>query len=90
MEKTEQLLNERGQNYGSYEFQAERGQNIRREMHIEEMECPAYIKDALGMLAVKLSRITFGNPYHLDSWKDIAGYATLVADILEAKDETNG
>lgn len=34
-------------------------------------------KEALEMIAVKVSRIMTGNPNHKDSWHDIAGYATL-------------
>lgn len=34
-------------------------------------------KEALEMIAVKISRILTGNPHHRDSWHDIAGYAAL-------------
>jgi hypothetical protein len=44
-----------------------------------------YQREALDMIANKLSRIVCGDPNYADSWRDIAGYATLVADILEAK-----
>lgn len=40
---------------------------------------------ALDMIAMKMARIVCGNPTHVDSWKDIAGYATLVAKSLEEK-----
>jgi hypothetical protein len=40
---------------------------------------------ALDMIATKISRIVNGNPNHTDSWTDIAGYATLVADRLQGK-----
>ena len=42
-------------------------------------------EEALTMICNKISRIVNGNPNHLDSWKDIAGYAQLVADRLEGK-----
>ncbi len=35
------------------------------------------------MIAHKLARICNGDPDYGDSWRDIAGYATLVADRLE-------
>ena len=35
----------------------------------------------------KLARI-LGDPKHIDSWRDIAGYATLVVDYLE-KEKSN-
>ena len=37
----------------------------------------------------KLLRL-LGDPKHLDSWKDIAGYATLVVDFLEAEETNHG
>jgi len=36
------------------------------------------------MIANKLGRILNGDPNYADSWMDIAGYAKLVADRLEA------
>jgi hypothetical protein len=40
---------------------------------------------ALQMIVQKLARIANGDPDHLDSWLDIAGYATLVAERLSGK-----
>jgi len=37
------------------------------------------------MIFSKIARILNGDPNHLDSWTDIAGYATLVADRLQGK-----
>ena len=42
------------------------------------------MRSALDMIAVKVSRILSGNPHDVDSWVDIAGYASLVARRLEA------
>lgn len=44
-------------------------------MHADQME-------ALEMIAHKIARILNGDPDYEDSWRDIAGYATLVADRL--------
>ena len=44
--------------------------------------------DALTMIAVKISRIVNGDPDYSDNWRDIAGYATLVADRLDGKERT--
>ena len=41
--------------------------------------------EALNMICTKMARIINGNHNHLDSWRDIAGYATLISDRLEAK-----
>lgn len=39
-------------------------------------------KEALSMIFSKIARILNGDPDHIDSWHDIAGYATLVEDRL--------
>ena len=42
------------------------------------------MREALEMIAVKMGRILAGEPYHLDHWEDIEGYARLVSDRLRA------
>lgn len=37
-------------------------------------------REAAEMIALKLCRIVYGDPLHFDSWRDIAGYATLAAE----------
>ena len=39
--------------------------------------------EAVNMIVNKLARIYNGDPNYSDSWRDIAGYATLVADRLD-------
>lgn len=39
--------------------------------------------EALDQIAHKISRILTGDPTHADHWRDIAGYATIIADDLE-------
>jgi hypothetical protein len=43
---------------------------------------PADMKESLEMTATKIGRILNGNPNLHDSWHDIKGYITLVADRL--------
>ena len=45
---------------------------------------PAH-KEALDMIVHKIARIINGDPNHIDSWHDIAGYATLVEDIIKRR-----
>ena len=40
-------------------------------------------QEALDCILAKVSRIVTGNSNHIDSWEDIAGYATLVAERLK-------
>lgn len=42
--------------------------------------------EALYMIMHKVARILNGDASYSDSWRDIAGYATLVADRLEGID----
>jgi hypothetical protein len=42
-------------------------------------------KEGLEMIAAKISRILNGDPDYPDSWDDIAGFATLVANRLSKR-----
>ena len=52
-------------------------------------EVPAYMLESLVMIANKIGRIINGDPYYDDSWRDIAGYATLVVEELNKKEQNN-
>ena len=84
---TQDVLKERGSKYGNYAEQTRISADIvkamsrpinRRNLHLEPDQA-----DALQMFAVKISRILNGDPDYSDNWRDIAGYATLVADRLD-------
>lgn len=44
--------------------------------------------ESLDMIANKIGRILNGDPNYDDSWHDIAGYATLVAERLRKLNES--
>ena len=83
------LLDKRAQQYGSFMYSANVAIRLKGVMHNAIAEQDLHMAPdqllALDMIAVKISRILAGNPSHLDSWVDIAGYATLVADRLKGK-----
>ena len=85
---TSDTLTERGKRYGNYMEQTIISSNIKEAMQTSpsywEMETDQ--KDALEMIAVKMSRIVNGDPDYADNWADIAGYATLVKDRLEGNE----
>ena len=85
----DEILNERGSRYGNYLEQATISTELRRCMDFWVREkgtkFAADQQDALVMIAVKISRIINGDPDYADNWRDISGYATLVADRLEGK-----
>jgi hypothetical protein len=83
------ILNARAANYGSFATQAKIAQRLKHVAHTAAGEQgKAFAHDqaeALDMIFGKIARIVNGDPNHLDSWIDIAGYATLVADRLQGK-----
>lgn len=51
------------------------------------LDCPISAADVCTMMALlKLARIA-GNPKHLDSWIDVAGYAALGGEIAAGEKE---
>jgi hypothetical protein len=81
------ILNERGSNYGSFENVAKTAQSIKDVLYTTTdlpLMCPDQ-REALDMITSKIARIVNGDPDYVDSWIDIAGYATLVADRLQGK-----
>ena len=87
--KVDKVLDIRAEQYGSFMQSADTVIRIKGIMHnaIARNEVHLYPDQlqALDMIATKISRIVNGNPNHTDSWTDIAGYATLVADRLQGK-----
>jgi predicted transcriptional regulator len=80
------ILNERATTYGSFEDVAGCAQEIKNAIRIcNNSELDDDQIEALDMIASKIARVVNGNPNHIDSWIDIAGYATLVADRLKGK-----
>jgi hypothetical protein len=83
------ILNERANTYGSFETVAGTAQDIKSLIHTALIGNPTVLDadqvEALDMIATKIARILNGNPDHVDSWIDIAGYATLVADRLKGE-----
>ena len=79
-----ELLVERGQTHGDWVYQALVSQQIKFLFRDTSnwSDLTEGQREAMEMFAVKLSRILSGNPDEPDHWRDIAGYATLVAERL--------
>ena len=81
------VLNDRAKDYGKFIEGAEIMQMLKRLVHnyIEARGTQLAFdqREAIDMIIHKLGRIINGNPDKVDSWRDVAGYATLVADRLE-------
>jgi len=80
----DQTLAERGKEYGDFGVMCGKIQAIKHAMNLGAMSNGLTVthREALEMIATKIGRILTGNPNHEDSWRDIAGYATLVADRI--------
>ncbi|CAB4156545.1 hypothetical protein UFOVP1058_13 [uncultured Caudovirales phage] len=85
----DKTLNERANTYGRFVDVAETTQVLMGAIANRLAERGTIVQHdqalALQMIAQKLARIANGDPDHLDSWLDIAGYATLVAERLSGK-----
>jgi len=79
-----ETLTERGNRYGSFLDNATLTQALTETMRLTNKwgALEADQKEALEMIAHKISRILNGDPNYADSWHDIAGYATLVENRL--------
>ena len=88
-DRVEKILDERGSNYGSFLGLSQVTQRLKGVAHQfagqNNKTFDADQAEALDLIFTKIGRILNGDPNHTDSWIDIAGYATLVADRLEGK-----
>lgn len=85
-------LKERGNNYGEFTTQGMYTQRLKELFRDEDGSWESMdddMKEALDMIASKIARLINGDPYHIDSWHDIQGYARLIEArlIKEEQDE---
>lgn len=81
------LINERGTRYGKFKDGAEIMRSLKDTMRDVDgwNNLAASQKEALDMIQHKIGRILNGDPTYDDSWKDIAGYATLIVNELNGE-----
>lgn len=84
---TEALITERGSRYGKFKDGADIMQSLKDTMRDVDgwNNLTASQKEALDMIQHKIGRILNGDPTYDDSWKDIAGYATLIVNELNGE-----
>ncbi len=82
----DELLEQRGSQYGAFTGHAEVTQRLKRVLNDELRKRGKVLADdqmeALEMTFHKIGRIVNGNPDHVDGWLDASGYCKLVADRL--------
>lgn len=81
---TQEMLAERGARYGRFEDGAEIMQQLKVVSHCSDgwKKMKPIQREAMDMIMHKIGRILNGDPSYDDSWKDIAGFSTLVVDWL--------
>lgn len=86
-DSTDQLITERGSRYGKFKDGADIMQSLKDVMRDVDgwNNLSVSQKEALDMIQHKIGRILNGDPTYDDSWKDIAGYATLIVNELNGE-----
>jgi len=80
------ILDERGSRYGQFIDNA----TIAQAMKMAAIgnvwgDMDADAREAIDMICTKISRIVTADWRYVDNWRDIEGFAKLVADRLEAE-----
>ena len=91
MPQISETLAARAERYGTFQANADASQRIKtllKELATEhDTPLTAIHAEAMDNIAQKLSRILCGDPNYDDNWRDIAGYSTLVLNILTDEQE---
>lgn len=80
-----EILQQRGSHYGPFQNNADFSQAFKRMWRnatAERKGLHPVLEEGMDQIIMKISRIATGDPYYVDNWDDIAGYATLVANHL--------
>ena len=86
------VLQQRGSRYGEFISNANVSQDLKciMEQSTNWNNMDNDMREALHMIAHKISRILEGDYSYDDSWVDIAGYSTLVAERLQEGKTSEG
>lgn len=79
------ILNQRKSQYGDFKSQSFLSQALKSVLVAGDsyVSLTSSQKEALEMIVHKIARIINGDPNYVDSWQDIAGYASLIANDLQ-------
>lgn len=88
-ETVDAILDQRHQTYGKFiqlaEIAVELREVITLHLSLRQKTLAPDQEEALMLISSKIARIINGDSDHIDSWRDVAGYATLVADRLDGR-----
>ena len=89
----DEVLETRGTRYGTFKNNAEITQKLKSAMSyhiVMHNTCTIFTdvqREAIDNIIQKLGRIANGDPHYEDNWVDIIGYAQLVLDDLQTKED---
>lgn len=85
MSDVNDTLKERNATHGDYTVHARITQDLLRVMSAGPnwLTLKDTQRESLHMVAHKIGRILAGDPDHIDSWHDIAGYSVLIENELK-------
>ncbi len=80
----QKTLSERGKTHGDFAVQGATSQLLKDNLRATNgwSQLSPAMRDSLDTICMKISRILNGNPHEPDHWRDIAGYATLIENLL--------
>lgn len=93
MDNITDILKERNKTHGDFVLNAIISQELKTIIKTHSIYTLGFtdqMKEALDVICGKIARIISGDPTFIDHWRDIAGYATLVQNILEEKEKEDG
>lgn len=84
---TTEILIDRAKIHGDFGENARLSQIIKELMHQTKgwKSLSMTQREALEMIACKISRLLSGDPHYADHWNDIAGYALLITRDQDSK-----
>ena len=87
MSDINEILKERGERYGKFSGHADISQQLKDVISIGAgfYHMNPSQREAMSMICHKMARIANGDPSYADSWRDVAGYAMLIARQLEGE-----
>lgn len=86
-ESIDDLLEERGSRYGSFDEHARLSRELKDTCYSgKKWSQLSYAqKESIDMIMHKVGRILNGDPNYKDSWTDIIGYARLIEETLSSE-----
>ena len=82
MKSLDNVLKERQETHGNFEIGGKVYCNLLEQLTTNKALNATQLYGITG-ITLKLTRIAVGNANEVDHWRDIAGYATLVANAME-------